>query len=63
MKAGASVTLHTGSGTNFSANVYWGSRAYIWNNDGDKASVGKPSTSTNEDTCSWATVSSYKNCA
>jgi lamin tail-like protein len=63
LKAGASVTLHTGHGTNTSSNVYWNSGNYIWNNDGDKAYVRKPSTSTNEDTCTWATVASYKNCA
>lgn len=34
-----SVTLHTGSGKNNSANVYWGQDNYVWNNDGDTAQL------------------------
>jgi len=58
--AGKSVTLHTGSGTNTSANRYWGSHNYIWNNSGDKAYLRR--TTANIDTCTWKTVSSYVNC-
>jgi micrococcal nuclease len=35
LSAGARVKLHTGSGTNTSTDVYWGSGAAIWNNDHD----------------------------
>jgi hypothetical protein len=61
LKPRASVTLHTGIGTNTSTNLYWGSRAYIWNNDGDTAYL-KNSAGTLRDSCSWATVSSYVYC-
>ncbi|HEX8093838.1 lamin tail domain-containing protein [Jatrophihabitans sp.] len=57
----ASVTLHTGSGTNTSTNLYWGSRAYIWNNTGDTAYL-KNSVGTLRDSCSWGIVSSYVYC-
>lgn len=31
----ATVTLHTGKGTNTAVDLYWGSGSPIWNNDGD----------------------------
>lgn len=37
--AHASVTLHTGSGRNSAANLYWGMKAPVWNNDGDTATL------------------------
>jgi hypothetical protein len=49
------VYVHTGKGTNTSTNRYWGSGNYIWNNDGDKATLRNASKST-VDTCSWKTV-------
>jgi Lamin Tail Domain len=61
LKPRASVTLHTGIGTNTSTNLYWGSRAYIWNNTGDTAYL-KNSVGTLRDPCSWGTVSSYVYC-
>jgi hypothetical protein len=61
LKPRASVTVHTGSGTNTSTNLYWGSRAYIWNNTGDTAYL-KNSAGTLRDSCSWGTVSSYVYC-
>jgi len=61
LKPRASVTLHTGIGTNTSTNLYWGSRAYIWNNTGDTAYL-KNSVGTLRDSCSWASVSSYVYC-
>jgi hypothetical protein len=61
LKPRASVTLHTGSGTNTSTNLYWGSRAYIWNNTGDTAYL-KNSAGTLKDSCSWASVASYVLC-
>jgi hypothetical protein len=57
----ASVTLHTGSGTNTSTNLYWGSRAYIWTNTGDTAYL-KNSVGTLRDSCSWGSVASYVYC-
>ncbi|WP_267643251.1 lamin tail domain-containing protein [Haloarchaeobius amylolyticus] len=35
LDAGATVTLHTGSGTDTSTDLYWGSGSSIWNNAGD----------------------------
>ncbi|GAA4204074.1 lamin tail domain-containing protein [Actinocatenispora rupis] len=59
---GKTVTVHTGRGTNTSANRYWGSRAYIWNNTGDTATL-KTSHGTTVDTCRWTSRGSgYKNC-
>src|SRR5438874_127041 len=40
--AGASVKIHTGHGSNTHKNVYWGSGNYIWNNDGDTATLKRP---------------------
>lgn len=53
--SGKTVYLHTGKGTNNSTNRYWGSGNYIWNNDGDTATLKNASRST-VDTCSWKTV-------
>jgi competence protein ComEC len=35
LDAGATVTLHTGSGTDTETDLYWGSGSPIWNNGGD----------------------------
>src|SRR5262245_17872794 len=37
IKPHAYVKIHTGPGRNTQADLYWGSRAYIWNNTGDTA--------------------------
>ena len=39
LKAHAYVKIHTGQGTNTQANRYWGHNWYIWNNDGDTATL------------------------
>jgi competence protein ComEC len=39
---GATVTLHTGSGTDSGTDLYWGSGSPIWNNDGDTVIVRTP---------------------
>lgn len=61
LKAGASVVIHTGKGTNTSSNLYWGSGAYIWNNTGDAAYL-RNSAGTGIDSCSWGSTGSYTNC-
>lgn len=61
LAAGASVRLHTGSGSNTATNRYWGSGSYIWNNSGDTATL-KSASATTLDTCSWATVSATVAC-
>lgn len=61
LRAGTSVTLHTGKGTNTSTNRYWGSGSYIWNNTGDKA-ILKNSSGVTIDTCSWGSSGSSTTC-
>src|SRR3954447_24960218 len=56
LAAGASVRVHTGRGSNGASNLYWGSRSYIWNNTGDKATL-KNGAGTTLDTCSWGSAS------
>lgn len=55
------VTIHTGRGTNTSSHLYWGSRAYIWNNTGDTAYLRWPGGSL-ADSCSWGRTGSSKYC-
>ncbi|MFB6235788.1 MAG: lamin tail domain-containing protein [Halopenitus sp.] len=39
LDAGATVTLHTGSGTDTDSDLYWGRDSPVWNNDGDTVIV------------------------
>jgi hypothetical protein len=39
LAAGATVKVHTGSGSNAASNLYWRSSGYIWNNTGDTATM------------------------
>ncbi|KAB1186615.1 MULTISPECIES: lamin tail domain-containing protein [Haloferax] len=39
LAAGATITLHTGSGADTSTDLYWGSGSAVWNNDGDTITV------------------------
>ncbi len=50
--AGKSVVVHTGKGSNNAGNRYWGRTWYVWNNDGDKATL-KNSSGTTVSTRSW----------
>lgn len=43
LKAGATVKVRTGRGSNTQTNLYWGRRWYIWNNTGDTAKLERPS--------------------
>lgn len=52
LKPGASVTLHTGRGSNTASNRYWGKTWYVWNNTGDEAYL-RNTGGTTKDTCSW----------
>lgn len=46
LKRGASITLHSGQGTNSASHVYFNSKrnGYVWNNTGDVATLRKGST-------------------
>ena len=39
LAAGASVKVHTGSGTNSATDLYWGRGSAVWNNDHDTATL------------------------
>lgn len=52
LKPGASVWVHTGSGTNTRRHLYWRENYYVWNNTGDKAILKNKGGST-VDTCTW----------
>ncbi|HSS67882.1 MAG TPA: lamin tail domain-containing protein [Nocardioidaceae bacterium] len=42
LRAGMSVTLHTGHGHNRAHHRYWGQDDPMWNNDGDQAQLRNP---------------------
>ena len=52
LRPGWKVRIHTGRGTNTSTDRYWGRRAYVWNNTGDKAKL-HTAAGTWKDSCSW----------
>jgi hypothetical protein len=52
LKAGKSVTVHTGAGTDSATHLYWDNGAYVWNNSGDKA-ILKDGDKKNVDSCKW----------
>jgi len=52
--AGKTVKVHTGKGTDTSANRYQNRRAYVWNNTSDTATLTK-ATGSKVDSCSWTT--------
>ena len=43
LRAGKTVTVHTGRGMNRAGHLHWGRRSYIWNNNGDTATLRRPS--------------------
>jgi hypothetical protein len=53
LKVGASLVLHTRSGTNSGGHLYWGSSSAIWNNSGDTASL-RSSSGTLMDSCRYS---------
>ncbi|WP_202865025.1 lamin tail domain-containing protein [Serinicoccus sediminis] len=53
LKAGKTIVLHTGKGTNSSTDLYWGQGNYVWNNTpGDKATL-RNSRGSIQDTCTF----------
>jgi len=55
LRPGKTVRIHTGSGTNSSTDLYWGSSVYIWGDDSDTATLQKSGTTMS--TCGWTTGS------
>ena len=52
LKPGRTVTVHTGKGRDRGLQQYWGQGFYVWNNDGDKATLRSRGGRV-IDTCSW----------
>lgn len=52
LKAHAAVKVHTGSGSDNAKNLYWGDTQYIWNNDGDTATLDN-AHGTKVDSCTY----------
>jgi hypothetical protein len=55
LRPGKKVRVHTGSGRDDRNDVYWRSGSYIWNNDGDKATL-KRSNGTRVDRCRYTSA-------
>jgi hypothetical protein len=55
------VTIHTGHGSNTRHHRYWGSGNYIWNNDGDTATL-KRVNGTVADRCHYSGGDTAVNC-
>lgn len=56
------LTIRSGQGSDGTTTVYWGRRAYVWNNDKDSAYV-RNANGRLIDSCSYdSTVADYKNC-
>lgn len=56
LRPGASVRIHTGSGSNTSTDLYWGSSVYIWGDDSDTATLVRSGSTMS--TCSWTSSDS-----
>jgi hypothetical protein len=61
LAAGAKVVVHTGSGNNTARHLYWDSDGYVWNNDGDAATLRRGNGS-RVDACSYLGSGSAANC-
>ena len=61
LRSGRSVKIHTGSGRNSRTDRYWGQDFYVWNNDGDKATLRNKNRQ-RVDTCSWGDGSGTTGC-
>jgi hypothetical protein len=54
LRASATVTLHSGVGHDGPHVRYWGEHEYVWNNDGDRATV-RNAAGRRVDTCGYST--------
>lgn len=55
LAAGATVRIHTGSGSNTASNRYWRQSWYVWNNGGDTAYL-RNAAGTLRDTCAYTSA-------
>ena len=61
LRAGGSVKIHTGSGNDDRNDLYQGSGGYIWNNDGDTATLNDDAGH-RVDRCSYSGGGTAENC-
>jgi hypothetical protein len=59
IKPGGYVKIHTGRGTNTQTNRYWGHGWYIWNNNGDTATL-KNASGIVKSVCSYSDPSEVR---
>lgn len=60
LRPGRSVKVHTGSGSDTRRHLYWDAEGYVWNNDGERATL-KKRNGDRADRCSWDGGSRYEN--
>lgn len=53
LRPGKTVTVRSGQGTDTRTTLYWGRKWYVWNNDGDRASLYRGSDLKKIDACDW----------
>lgn len=53
VKAGKKIIVRTGQGEDTTTTLYWGRKQYVWNNDGDTATL-RNATGKKIDTCGWS---------
>ncbi|AKU15971.1 lamin tail domain-containing protein [Luteipulveratus mongoliensis] len=58
----ATVTLHTGKGSISITNVYWNKTGYVWNNDGDTATLNNAAGHAIESCVYYKVKAGYKTC-
>lgn len=52
LRPGRTVKVHTGDGSNSRRHLYWGQGWYVWNNDGDRATIRNRNGNL-IDRCTW----------
>lgn len=52
VKPGKKIIVRTGQGQDTTTTLYWGRKQYVWNNDGDTATL-RNATGKKIDTCGW----------
>jgi hypothetical protein len=61
LRAGGRVTIHNGQGSDNAANLFWDSDGYVWNNDGDTATLRRRNSSP-VDVCAYSGSGSTATC-
>ena len=52
LKPGQTIRVHTGNGDDTKSNKFWDKDWYVWNNDGDTATL-RTAKGTKVDSCTW----------